>query len=486
MKKLFTILLVSIGLALPLTAQEPETSKTPTLDAAAQQLETQLQASIDELNRLREEQAAEKVPMNRRLRDLESELLKLRQEFQGTNRVLEGRTLDLTNTRNRIKAQKDEVTYLSTLLNEYVNGLDARLHIAEVNRYRKPIEYSRLAPENESLSKRQVFEAQATLLGVSLDRLNECVGGTRFEGTAVDAEGGVRKGSFIMIGPSALFRSEDGQLIGTVEQRLGSLEPNVVPFKDPIEAGRASQIVLGTSSIYPLDPTLGNAHKVEATEETLWEHIKKGGPIMWPIFVMAGAALLVVLYKWLSLTLFLRRPRKKQVQSLMDAIAKGDDAGAQREVKDMKGPLGEMLRAGVAHMRDPRELMEEVMYEKVMTTRFKLNSFLPFVAISASSAPLLGLLGTVTGIMNTFTLITVFGTGDVKTLSSGISEALITTEYGLLVAIPSLLLHALLSRKARSVIDDMEKSAVSLINEIGKAEAAAMRKRPESVEWRPV
>jgi biopolymer transport protein ExbB len=483
--KLLTLVFLCLS-GLPVAAQEAEKPATPTLDAAAAQLEAQLQAAIDELNQLREQQAAEKVPMSRKLRDLEADLVKLRQEFQSTNRVLEGRTLDLTNTRNRIKSQKDEVTYLSTLLNEYVNSFDSRLHIAEVNRYKKAVEFSKLAPENDTLSNQQVFEAQAALLGVSLDRLNDCVGGTRFEGTAVDPSGAVQNGSFIMIGPSALFRSADGQQIGTVEQRLGSLEPNIVPFKDPLLAGSASQIILGTSSVYPLDPTLGNAHKVEATEETLWEHIKKGGPIMWPIFVLAGAALLVVLYKWLALTLFLRRPKKKQVAALMEAIAKRDDAMAQREVKDMKGPMGAMLRAGITHLRDPRELMEEVMYEQVLSTKLKLNSFLPFVAISASAAPLLGLLGTVTGIMNTFTLITVFGTGDVKTLSSGISEALITTEYGLIVAIPSLLLHALLSRKARNVVDDMEKTAVTLFNEIGKADAAAARAQQPQGDWRPV
>jgi biopolymer transport protein ExbB len=63
---------------------------------------------------------------------------------------------------------------------------------------------------------------------------------------------------------------------------------------------------------------------------------------------------------------------------------------------------------------------------------------------------------------------TVFGTGDVKTLSSGISEALITTEYGLIVAIPSLLLHAFLSRKARGVQDEMEKAAVAMMNQVAK------------------
>jgi hypothetical protein len=109
------------------------------------------------------------------------------------------------------------------------------------------------------------------------------------------------------------------------------------------------------------------------------------------------------------------------------------------------------------------------MYEQALTTRLNLQRMLPFIAVSASAAPLLGLLGTVTGIINTFKLITVFGTGDVKTLSSGISEALITTEFGLIVAIPALLLHAFLSRRARGVIDQMEKAAIAFVNQISKA-----------------
>jgi biopolymer transport protein ExbB len=127
-----------------------------------------------------------------------------------------------------------------------------------------------------------------------------------------------------------------------------------------------------------------------------------------------------------------------------------------------------MLAVGVEHLREPRELIEEVMYETVLTTRLKLERMLPFISICAASAPLLGLLGTVTGIISTFKLITIFGSGDVKTLSGGISEALITTEFGLIVAIPSLLLHAFLSRKARGVVQQMEATGVALVNQISK------------------
>ena len=79
-------------------------------------------------------------------------------------------------------------------------------------------------------------------------------------------------------------------------------------------------------------------------------------------------------------------------------------------------------------------------------------------------SPLLGLLGTVTGMISTFHLIAIFGTGDAKLLSGGISEALITTEAGLVVAIPLLLLHAFLSRRVRAITEGLEKSAIRFIN----------------------
>lgn len=145
----------------------------------------------------------------------------------------------------------------------------------------------------------------------------------------------------------------------------------------------------------------------------------------------------------------------------------------------IKGPVGKMLSAGVEHVKEKSELIEEVMYETILATRLKLQSLLPFIAISASSAPLLGLLGTVTGIINTFKLITVFGSGDVKTLSGGISEALITTKFGLIVAIPSLLLHAFLSRKARSVVDQMQKAAAAFINQVNKTPYERVKMKEE-------
>jgi biopolymer transport protein ExbB len=188
---------------------------------------------------------------------------------------------------------------------------------------------------------------------------------------------------------------------------------------------------------------------------------------MVPILGLAFAALAVAIFKWIQLSR-LRSPTDAQIASIMNAVAEDDVDAASLAAAAIKGPAGEMLGAGIEHIDEPRDLVEEVMFEKVLSAKLTLEKFLPFVAITASASPLLGLLGTVTGIINTFKLITVFGSGDVKSLSGGISEALVTTMWGLIVAIPALLLHAFLSRKARGMIDQMEKCGISFMNTLTK------------------
>ena len=450
---------------------KPATQDKPNFDRAAADIQAQLAASLAELAKVREQIAAETLPMTRQLRELELQLQTARGDFQKVTRLLDSRTLDLGNLKAEIEQRRDQSTYLANLLSEYDRNFEARLHITELQRYKAALDVGKLALENSKLDEKQVFAAQAGVVSASLDRLGDALGGGRFDGTAIDPSGLVKNGTFVLVGPVAVFRSADGQAIGTAEQRLGSLEPTVMPFTLPEDQQAAAQLALGTGGALPLDPTLGNAHKVEGIQETWVQHVLKGGPVMWPIFALAGAALLVVLLKWLSMA-FIGRPSRKLVGQLLESVHAGNREAAVEHADAISGPAGAMLQAGAQHLGEPRELVEEVMFEQVLATRLRLNGWLPFVAICATSAPLLGLLGTVTGIMNTFTLMTVFGTGDPKTLSSGISEALITTEYGLIVAIPSLLLHAFLSRRARGICDEMEKAALAFLNQIRKAEAA--------------
>ena len=108
--------------------------------------------------------------------------------------------------------------------------------------------------------------------------------------------------------------------------------------------------------------------------------------------------------------------------------------------------------------------MEGIVYEAILQESGPLDRFGSAILVIASISPLLGLLGTVTGMIETFDMITQFGTGDPKLLSEGISIALVTTELGLIVAIPALLIGSLLSAWARNIKRDMEHSALRIIN----------------------
>jgi biopolymer transport protein ExbB len=454
------VLAVSVlGFAVPAGAQEDGS-----FDKATRAAEADLDAALRELSQLREEIAAEKLPMTRELNRLENELVRVRAEFDEVSRSLDTRNLDLGNLRSETQARRNEKSYLSTLLDEYVRNFETRVHIAELQRYRDVMERAQEAPERPDLTPAEVFEAQIGLIDASLDRLDALLGGDTFPGNAVGPNGVIQDVEFAVIGPVALYHAGDVS-VGTAEQRLGSLEPNMRPIEDPDLAGAAVGIFASGRGTMPFDPTLGNATRVEQTRDTVWQQIQDGGVVMWPILILAAAAFLVALYKWAQLSM-VRRVSSRKVSSLLKTLNARDFDAAREQVRGMRGPTGDMLKAAVEHIREPRELIEEVMFEKILESRLKLQSLLSFIALAASAAPLLGLLGTVTGMINTFKLITVFGTGDAQTLSSGISEALLTTQYGLIVAIPSLLLYAFLSRKVRRMLDDMEKIAVSFVNRL--------------------
>jgi biopolymer transport protein ExbB len=471
-----TALAATIVTVLAVLPGAASASDGPSFGQTAASAQGDLEQSLRELTQLREAIAAEKLPLTRELRELENRLLQLRGEHEDLSRTLDGRRLDLNNLRPEIEGRQQEQTYLSNLLDEYSRNFETRVHITELQRYREVIDRARLAPEDAELGPADVYEAQVALVEASLDRLDGLVGGATFDGAAVDSEhdGVVKDVTFALVGPVAIYSAGDGSSAGLAEQRLGSLEPNMIRLEEPNQSAEVRAIVATGAGRLPFDPSLGNALKIEATRDTLTEHIKKGGIVMVPILMLASAALIVALLKWAQIARIPTPPRKK-LERVLSAVKAGDEVEAGKRVGELRGPTGDMLQAGVENMGRPKQLVEELMFERMLETKLRVQGWLPFVAMAASAAPLLGLLGTVTGMINTFKLITVFGSGDAKTLSSGISEALITTQFGLIVAIPSLLLYAYLARRARRLVDGMEKTAVAFLNRLnGRA------RRPET------
>jgi len=447
-------------------------------DSALQSREVtrRLDDALRELARVREQASARTIPLSQEITRQEQALLEAREQLELERAELDSRHLALNNLRERIKARTQEERYLSNLMGEYVRNLETQLHIAQTEQYAPSISNAKLALDDESMAASAVFAAQMQVVDESIRRLQDLVGGMRFTGQAVDEGGALTEGQFAMVGPHAFFASNDGSTVGQAVERLGSLKPNVLMLKpeaddelvsfDP-EVKAAATTGVG---MLPLDSTLGKAHKVAETRETLVEHIMKGGIVIYPILGVAAFATLVVLSKAVQLYR-LPIPPPQIVGLIARDLSLGRYEAAAKRAARMRGPIATILNVLIEHINDPRELIEELMFERVIEARMKLNSGLPFVAVCAASAPLLGLLGTVTGIISTFKLITAFGSGDIKMLSAGISEALVTTECGLYVAIPSLVCHAFLSRRAKSVVENMEKTGLTVLNQLGAANA---------------
>jgi biopolymer transport protein ExbB len=426
-------------------------------------MQPKLEASLRELAEVRQSIAGEKLPMVKGLNALEDDLMEVRLEYQQVMRQLDSRNLDLNNLRSEIKSRQGEKGYVSNLLGEYIRNFQTRVHIAELGRYTEAMDAAVLAPENSNLSDQEIFVQQTALVETSIQRLQEAVGGTAFAGRAAGEDGLVKAGRFLLIGPVALFAAADGSMNGIAEQQLGSLEATVLPFADSANADLVAETLKNGAGVFPFDPTLGSARKIEETRETFKEHLAKGGKVGYVIVGMFVLCVLISIYKWIQLSL-VPQVTEKRAMPVLKAVLVNDHETAAAEIRKLNGPTAVMLASGMAHIDEPKDLMEEVMYEEMLTTRMRVNKFTPFLAVCASTAPLMGLLGTVTGIINTFKMITVFGSGDVKTLSGGISEALVTTEMGLIVAISALVFYAFLSRKAKSITDRMEQMAILFIN----------------------
>ena len=192
------------------------------------------------------------------------------------------------------------------------------------------------------------------------------------------------------------------------------------------------------------------------------------------IIMLGILSLAIAGFKWWEISKF-NVPTPIQINAILDDLSEGDQQSALKKAAAIPGKAGEMVVVAVEHFDGKRRLLEELLYEKLLSIRPKLERFLPFLAVTAAAAPLMGLLGTVMGMIKTFKLITKFGTGDARTLSSGISEALVTTELGLVVAIPILIIHGIMMRMSKGKVGSLEATALAFMNGLSENEELSNR-----------
>ena len=201
----------------------------------------------------------------------------------------------------------------------------------------------------------------------------------------------------------------------------------------------------------------------EPEKKTVSGEVAKGGAIGYVILTLGGIALVLVALR--AIFLFQAGAAvQPTIEAAAPLVRQHRAAEAIDAVKQRKGSAARVVTAALRNIDREREHLEDIISEAILHESTRLNRFGSMILMVAAVAPLLGLLGTVTGMIQTFDVITEFGTSDPKLLAGGIATALVTTELGLIVAIPCLLLGNLLSGWAERIKDDMEQGAIRVIN----------------------
>ncbi|MCC6232260.1 MAG: MotA/TolQ/ExbB proton channel family protein [Verrucomicrobiales bacterium] len=439
------------------------------LSALASGASADLERALADLAETRKSVEAERVPLSRELAAMEQRLVDRRAELGKAQRFQENQLVELNALKTEAKRRGDEVKYVDSLLSEYAKAFQSRLHFVEEPRFAK------LFAELEKAGAPELgwvprWDLRVSALTTAIGRVEGALGGERFEAKALDKRGLLHAGHVALVGPFAVFASGSGEVAGPLQQELNKADPSVVEVDRAIADASRQLASTGTGNV-ALDPTLGNAFKLAALKESLVEKLEKGGWAMIPLLGIGFAAAVIALLKWIQLSRF-RLAKESDLQKVLGHLEQGQRDQALSHARSISGPAGELLSTAIQHVDEKKEYIEEILYERMLAARTKLERGLPFLALTATTGPLLGLLGTVMGMIATFKLISSFGSGDPKVLAAGISEALIATATGMTVAIPALLLHAFLARMAKGIIGSMEQTAVGFINGVPEVEKA--------------
>ncbi len=267
-----------------------------------------------------------------------------------------------------------------------------------------------------------------------------------FPGSVVSAEGLQEQASILRIGPFSAYRGGDflryvpetGELLILTRQPQGKARSSVKSFTDS----------RGEPALMAIDPTRGGLLGVMSYSPDVKERVQQGGVIGVIIIGLGMFGLVIACWRGVYLLLV-----SLQVRRQLRAPDAATDAN----------PLGRVLLAARHNNAQEEEVLKLKLDEAILTELPALERGNGVIKLLAATSPLLGLLGTVTGMIITFQTISLFGTGDPRLMAGGISQALVTTVLGLVVAIPLLFSHSLINYLCRSIIQCLDEQSAGVL-----------------------
>ncbi|MCF0215381.1 MAG: MotA/TolQ/ExbB proton channel family protein [Fibrobacteraceae bacterium] len=264
--------------------------------------------------------------------------------------------------------------------------------------------------------------------------------------------------------PTALMLPVAGE-----KARSFSWQENLTPETKSDAASAFKSAEDSSYAMVPVDVLLSTelsseiaSHQEKTWQDELKEFFNDGGILMYPIVAIFAFGLLIVLWKlvWILFVGFGGLGARRGLRALQE----GNVDAARQQSSKAYGYVGKVLKTVLDKNYPNRATAESALEELFASAVPKIEKGLSWVSVFAATAPLLGLLGTVMGMIELFDVITMHGTSDPKLLAGGISVALVTTEAGLIVAIPLQLLHTFLTNRADALRGRMEKTGLAVLN----------------------
>lgn len=404
-------------------------------DDAKHSILNDIKTAQQSLNKTQTSISKEQAVLAKQIFVKQQSLRKLRAQAAVNRRLADENTLSLEQLQTRLDTWQQQQQYQLNLLSRFVrqNSSNRTSNNDKVNNQNELLSQVILQINNQKQALYPQFKMQSVVL----------------------SNGELSQANTLQVGPVAWFSTQAPNLMGllNLDDESNALKVALVQSKsddNPLN-NTLKQNGVG-STLLTFDPSLTHLVTSQAQQESPLEHLEKGGLWAIPIILFACFALAIALLKAAQLLRLskIKMHSQMQLQQFFKAENTSEFSGMQQQLFNLT------LQSEKGQVRDD-QLFNQLIHDK-----HKLDNFIGAIAVTAAVAPLLGLLGTVSGMIETFKMMTLFGSGDPEVVSGGIAQALITTELGLVVAIPALVLNALLSRKAKAYYSQLEAFALQL------------------------
>ncbi len=402
------------------------------------QREAQFRARRDQQRRLlqqaraeRDREAARATQLERRIQQNEEKLRQLNATF-----------------RQRLGELKEMFGVVQQVAGDMRGQIDSSLITVEVGKEARTKGIEELIQRASSSTALPSIDLMKTLWTEMMREMVKSAEVTRFDHTVITSGGEKKTVALVRVGNFNLVSNGKG-----VYYKYDSENDKVVELpKQPAprftaSAKRLANAQPGETVAFGIDPTRGQLLSMLVQAPSLRERVDQGGIIGYVTIGIGIFGVLIAIYKMIALAIVNAKVR----------------AQMKSEEPKPNNPLGRVLMVYAENQNVDVETLELKLDEAILRETPALERGLTIIKLISAVAPLLGLLGTVTGMIATFQAITLFGTGDPKLMANGISQALVTTVIGLVVAIPTLLLHAFVAGMAKRVIHVLEEQSAGIV-----------------------